>query len=162
MAKGRSKAITVEVKLTGVRETVAALRQLGPDASKEMRVMSGVLADKMVGWIVANANSLDGQARLLAPTVKKLSDRLPAVQVGGTKILLPGHHNGATPVKAYQVLFGANFGATNNWRFTRSHRGKGEKDYFVWVSIEEHQREIDAEFNAGADRVIRKFSDGGA
>ena len=153
----RAKALQINLRLTGARETLAAFRALPKDASTELRVASKELAGQMVGWIVARARSDSAQSALLAPTVRAVSDRVPAVQVGGSRML--ARSSGGT-VAAWRVLFGANFGASR-WPQFRPHRGRGQQDYFIWVSIDEHADEIDKAWNAAADKVIRKWSQGG-
>ena len=157
MPSSTRKPLVISIRLTGARETLAAFRQFPKEASDELRKAAGEIADNMVGWIKAGAAADSRQSRFVAQTTKRMTDRVPVVQVGGTKSITDSQGHRAP---AYKVLFGANFGSSRYPQF-RAHRGKGQPDYFIWSNIEGHQAEIDRRWNEAADRTIAKWSEGG-
>src|SRR5262245_1622492 len=103
MAETR-RGLTMTVQISGVRETLKALKDLPPEASEAMRQASAEIASDMVGWIKSTAASQGRQAQVVAATAKANRDRVPSVTVGGSKRV-------TDTGKAFQLLFGANFGA---------------------------------------------------
>lgn len=160
MARDKRKPITLTLELTGARETLKAFKDLPKDASIELKAAAGQVSQNMVAWVRAALASGDPQAAALVDTVKAVKDRVPAISVGGTKLVA------STRTNAFNLLFGANFGAVT-YRvkgvfpyFTRNHAGKGN-DYYIWASVEAHAAEINNAWNAAAEAVIAKWADGG-
>lgn len=152
--KPRARPLVVNVKIDGLRETLRAFRELPKDASEELRVEAGKIATDMAGWISSAAVADSRQSALLAGTVKVRRDRVPVVEIGGSAKV--GTGTGRNKGRAYQILFGANFGARSFPQF-RSWAGKG-KDYFVFANIEAHEREIEDRYLDATDRIIAKWS----
>lgn len=150
----RSRPLVVDVKIDGLRETLRAFRELPKEASVEMRDEAGKIAQDMAGWISSAASADSRQSALLAGTVKVRRDRVPVVEIGGTAKV--GTGTGRSKGRAYQILFGANFGSRSFPQF-RQWAGKGN-DYFVFKNIEAHEREIENRYLDAADRVIAKWS----
>lgn len=160
------KALTVNLHLAGARETLAALRTLPKDASKELRDASKRIADDIAEKVKTAAVAEGRQARVLARTVKAHRDRVPVVVAGGMTRL--GRHR----VPAYTLLFGSEFGMNRRtgWyareRFRAStgrqykpHRGQQGRWFFPTVEAE--QAEISRQWREAADSVIAKFAAGG-
>lgn len=152
--RSRKAPLVVNVKIDGLRETLAAFRALPKDASAEMRDEAGKIAADMAGWISSAARSDSRQSALVADTVKVRRDRVPVVEIGGTAKV--GTGTGRNKARAYQILFGANFGS-RSFRQFRGWAGKGN-DYFVFTNIEAHEHEIETRYLDAADRVIAKWS----
>lgn len=140
--------------IEGLSATLRAFRELPNDASAEIRDEAGAIATDMVGWVASGARAESRTAARVAGTAKVLRDRVPAMSIGGASKV--GTGTGRQKGRAYQLLFGANFGARTYPQFRRW-AGKGN-DYFVFRQIEAHEREIESRYLDAADRVIRKWS----
>lgn len=151
---GRRAPLVVNVNIDGLRETLRAFRELPKDASAELRDEAGKIAADMAGWISSAARADSRQSALVADTVKVRRDRVPVVEIGGTARV--GTGTGRQKARAYQILFGANFGSRSFPQF-RQWAGKG-RDYFVFSQIEAHENEIEARYLDAADRVITRWS----
>lgn len=145
------RALTVNVRIEGVKETIAAFRKLPKDASKELREKSLDLSTLIANRARVAGMSDSPQSALMAPTVKPLKDRLPAVVVGGSSRV------GRNRVPAYKVLFGAEFGASLP-QF-RPHQGRN--GYWFFPSVEANEAAISRAWLKAADDTIRKFTAGG-
>lgn len=150
----RSKPLVVNVKIDGLRETLRAFRDLPKEASAELRDEAGKIAGDMAGWISSAARADSRQSALVADTVKVRRDRVPVVELGGTTRV--GTGTGRQKARAYQILFGANFGSRSFPQF-RQWAGKGN-DYFVFRQIEAHEREIEERYLDAADRILTHWS----
>lgn len=153
MATGR-RPLIINVEIEGLQATLRAFRELPKNASDELRDEAGEIAASMAGWIRDAANADSRQSALVANTVKVLRDRVPVVSIGGASRV--GTGTGRKKGKAYEILFGANFGS-RTYRQFRPWAGKGN-DYFVFTQIEAHEREIESRYLDAADRVITKWS----
>lgn len=149
-----SKGITVKVRISGVRETIRAFRQLPKDANDELRKRSQAIASDLATKIASAARSSSAQSALVAGTVKAMRDRVPVVQAGGNRKV------GRKRKPAHKVLFGANFGATYLKQF-RPHRAGGTDDYWFFSTVEANEGRIDQEWNAAADEIIHRWGSGG-
>lgn len=142
------KALTLKMKISGVRETIAAFNDLPKTANAELRASALKLAEMLATRERSAATASSRQAALMAPTIKAVRDRLPAVQVGGTKRV------GSRRKPAWKVLFGAEFGSTQYRQF-RPHRGR--QGYWFFPTAEAAGAEIDREWNKAADRILLRF-----
>jgi hypothetical protein len=150
---GRRRPLVINVKIDGLRPLLRAFRDLPKEASDELRDEAGRIAQDMADWIAAGARGESKQAALVAGTTKVRRDRVPVVEIGGASKVGTGS---GRPGKAYEILFGANFGARSFPQF-RSWAGRGN-DYFVFSQIEAHEREIENRYLDAADRVIQAWS----
>jgi hypothetical protein len=144
------RALAIDIKIEGLRETLKAFRDLPKDASAELRTAAGKIAEDMAGWIKSAAALDSPQSALMVPTVKVARDRVPAVTIGGARRV------GSSRAQAYKILLGANFGARSFPQF-REWAGKGN-DFFVFRNIEAHSAEIEERYLDAADRIIRAWS----
>lgn len=142
--------MAVSMKITGLRETLRAFRDLPKDATRELKDANIGISSDLAGKIADAARASSKQSALVAPTVRARRDRLPVVVAGGNKRV------GRNRVPAYKVLFGANFGASRLKQF-RSHRGAGEDDYWFFKTAEDNQPRIEAEWLKAADRVLDQW-----
>lgn len=143
--------LIIRVHIDGLRETLAALRQLPKDASDELRAAALEISKEIAKAAAASGRREGRQAALVAGTVKAQRDRVPVVVAGGTKRI------GSRRKPAYALLFGSEFGA-NVLQQYKPHLGKGS--YWFFRTIEDEQVEIAERWLKAADEVIRKF--GGA
>lgn len=150
-----SQGLTVKIKIDGLRETLRAFDALPPSASNELRNESLQIARKLANNIKRNADG-DRQSRLLSNTVAAKSDRVPTVTAGGSGNVKPIRHHGHKPVKAYQVLFGSEFGAHASWRF-RPRRTTG---YWFYPAVDDMRDEMTRRWLDATDVILRKWTEG--
>lgn len=144
-------AFTVRIQAEGVRETLAAFRRLPKEANRELRKSARELVATLVPKIKAGAQSAPTpQAELAASTVRPLSDRVPAIQAGGSKRV------GRNKVPTWKVLFGSEFGSNSYKQFHHAHTGRSGLWFFPVVETE--AAEVIAAWRKAADAVIRDFT----
>ncbi|MEV6879109.1 hypothetical protein [Amycolatopsis sp. NPDC051128] len=160
--------LVVTVRIDGVREILRAFSVLPKSAQKAIRDHSQALARKLAVKAVVDVSAHGGpQGPNLATTVKAVRDRVPAIQVGGTRKL--GRH--LSP--AWGMLFGSLFGMNgrSGWfsaaryasaagRQYRPHAG--QQAYAFFPLVEAEAPTISREWHAAVDDVVREFSQGGA
>ena len=139
-----------DVDVRGLRETIAAFRNLPKDASNELRDATQQVSRDVAERISRAARASSRQAALMAKTVKARRDRVPVVQAGGATRV------GRNRNPAYKILFGANFGARYLKQF-RPWRAAGTRDYFFFSSVEDMEPEINQRWIATADTVLRRW-----
>jgi hypothetical protein len=144
-------ALTGNVKVDGLRETLAAFRRMPKEASDSLRDRSTELAQLLAGRIAAAARSDSAQSALMAGTVKARRDRVPVIEAGGATSV------GRNRVPAYKILFGSEFGARTLPQY-RPHLGKGS--YWMWATVEANQAEISRAWAKVAEDIQRDFSRG--
>ncbi|MEV0902890.1 hypothetical protein [Actinoplanes sp. NPDC049802] len=144
--------LTVQVRIDGLRETIAALNALPKDASDEIRAAAAELAGKLATAAAAAGRAEGRQAALVATTVRPARDRVPVITAGGARKL------GRNRKPAFKLLFGSEFGSNYYRQFGKVHLSGGS--YWFFETVEAEQAEISAEWLAAADEIIAKF--GGA
>ncbi|MBN9739551.1 hypothetical protein DMP23_00265 [Amycolatopsis sp. A1MSW2902] len=159
-------ALVVKLQLTGAREVLAAFRDLPKEASDALRDASQNLARKLAVKAAADVAAHGGpQGHLVAPTTKAVRDRVPAIQIGGTKRV------GRRLAPAYGLLFGSIFGMNgrSGWYSAARYAGstgrqyrphQGQDAYAFFPVVEQNQAAIAAEWNAAANEIIRSFNRG--
>ena len=145
--------LTIVVEIDGVRETLAAFRDLPKQATDKLRDAAGQIADDLLPGVRSAARSDPSpQAALVASTAKVRRDRIPVLVAGGTKRL------GVNRAPAYKLLFGSEFGADRHKQFHKRHQGQ-EGSWFFPV-VEAEAARISAAWNDAADAIIREFNGG--
>lgn len=145
--------LTITLEIDGVRETLAAFRDLPKQATDKLRDAAGQIADDLLPAVRSAARSdRSPQSALVASTVKVRRDRIPVLVAGGTKRL------GVNRAPAYKLLFGSEFGSVQYDQFHKLHQGQ-EGSWFFPV-IEAEAARISAAWNAAADAIIREFNGG--
>ncbi|GEL17692.1 hypothetical protein [Pseudonocardia asaccharolytica] len=150
--------LTINVRITGVRDTLRAFRELPKDASAELRDRTMVLAQSLAAVARASGMGDTAQSARAASSVKAVRDRVPVVKAGGTK-------------RSSGVIFGSEFGMNrrSGWYARRRYRGsagrqyrphQGAHSYWFFTAIEGEQDRIDRTWNEIADSVIRKWGSG--
>lgn len=161
-----SQALTVSVSTSGVRQVLKAFAKMPKEASDQLRDRSVALSENLARDVAGAARAHGGQAALMAPTVKAVRDRVPAIAAGGSKRV--GRHK--TP--AHALLFASEFGmnrksgwyAAPQYRFSRGRQYAphvGRHSYWFFSTVELHEPEISREWNHAADAIIRAFARGG-
>lgn len=147
-----AKAFVFGVKVSGARETLAAIRKLPKDTVKELRVASKELAGKLAEKAAEAGRAEGSQAAVVARTVRAGLDKVPVVQAGGAKRI------GSRRAPAWTLLFGSEFGSDQYTQFPRSHQGR--QGIWFFPTVEENSAEIAREWRQAADRVIAAFNAG--
>lgn len=155
MATNSRRALVINVQIDGLRETLRAFNKLPKEASEELRLAAMRIADDMAGWVGAGARAESRTAARVAGTIKVRRDRVPVIEIGGASVV--GTGSGRRKGKAFQLLFGANFGSRGAYPQFRAWAGKGN-DFFVFKQIEGHQREIESRYLDAADRIVTAWS----
>lgn len=158
-------ALVVRLRITGVRETLAALNRLPKEASQQLKDRSQKLAGDLAGKIRQAATREGRQAAALAKTVRARRDRLPVVQAGGTRKV--GRHK----APAWGLVFASEFGmnAKSGWyakpryeketgRQYKPHLGR--HSYWFFTTVDDNQAEIATQWREAADEVVRSFEGG--
>lgn len=156
------QTLTVNIHVTGVRETLKAFARLPKAASDEIRDASLALSGKLAVDIASAARASGGQAALMAPTVKAVRDRVPAVTAGGAKRV--GRHK----VSAWRILFASEFGMNkrSGWYAAAQYAGSpgrqypphvGRHSYWFFATVDAHEREISQAWSRVADEIVRAW-----
>lgn len=142
-------AFTVKVHAEGVRETLAAFRRLPKEASGELRKSARELVATLVPKIRAAAYAAPTpQASKVAPKVRPLSDRVPAIQA--TDPVKP------RGIRGHGVLFGAEFGSNQFGQFHHAHTGR--EGLWFFPTVERDADDIVKAWRKAADAIIRDFT----
>lgn len=159
------QALTVNLAIDGVRETLAAFRSLPKDANDQLRERSRKLAEIVAEQAKAAGQAEGKQAALVARTVTARRDRVPVVQAGGTRRL--GRHR----APAFGLLFASEFGMNqrSGWYASQRYRRstgmqyephQGRDGLWFFPTVEAAQPMINREWNAAADEILRAFAGG--
>ena len=168
--------ITIRPNLADYRGLLKALSQMDKESQKALKdeVLS-ISAWTASGIRSAAANApFSKQATAVAVTVKPVRDRVPTVQIGGTKKIpvtrkiTPGN----PAPSAGQLLFGSEFGGERNakdsasafpnggYRFpARSPReGRGNAGYWIFPTLKSMQPEIKKRWFEACNKVMDNWA----
>lgn len=140
--------LVVRIRIDGLDETIRAFNQLPKDANRELRAASVDIAKIFAVKVAEAARGHTDQSAILAPTVRPIFDRVPVVQIGGSRKV------GRNRVPAYKVLFGAEFGSNSLAQFP-PYNGEG---YFFFQEFRQSQDEIGELWFAAADDILRAWA----
>lgn len=148
---GRKSSLTLTVSIPDVRTILKAFKDLPKEASAELRKASLEISKQLaeVSKSYARTDSAP-QSHLLEPTIKAISDRVPAVQVGGSTRI------GSRRTQAFNLLFGAEFGSDQHPQFGRPWNGK--QGYWFFPSVERQEDFIGETWAKAANTVIDNWS----
>lgn len=152
------RTLTLRIQAEGVREALAAFRDLPKEASAQLRDASQGIAEALA--IAARAAShIDEQSAAVGKTVKVVRDRVPAVQAGGSTPVT------STGAAAFMLLFGSEFGADGRFgwyahprygdsagRQFKPHQGTQGRWFFP--TVEAKQPEIMARWHKAVDEIV--------
>lgn len=143
-------SLTIGVQIDGVRETLAAFRNLPKEASDALRDASQELARKLaLSAQRAAAGDSSPQSALLVPTIRAGRDRVPVVQAGGTRRV------GRNRTPAWKLLFGSEFGSNRYKQFGHKHAGR--TGYWLFPTVERERTTIARAWRQAADDVTRAW-----
>jgi hypothetical protein len=157
--------LQIEVRMDGVRQTLRAFRDLGRDASGDLREESVKIATGFVPRMQAAARADGPQSALMAPTVRVKRDRVPSVQAGGGKRV--GRHKKPAGALIYASEFGMN--SRSGWygrvRYRQSrgrqwHPHRGAASYWFHRTADRQMDSVYRQWFAVVDRLIRRWASG--
>ena len=135
------------VQVDGLRELLRALNRADREMSKQIRVASkSIAADVAEGAARRARMSGIPQLAAVAGTYRAVSDRVPAVRMGGAKRVT------SSGASASDIVFGADFGAhrANHPQFPKSPPVKGGRTIY---------REVEARRGGIADAYLDAVED---
>lgn len=160
-----TKSLAIAVHVDGARPILAALNKLPKEASDDLRDGSLKLSRTLARKVRAAGRADSHQAAAVAPTVKAVRDRIPAITVGGNTRVT------ANRATASSLLFGSEFGARRRFgwyaadkyrrsrgRQYRIHLGKGS--YWIYRTIDHNSSTIDKAWLDVADKIVQSFARG--
>lgn len=155
--------ISVRLRITGARETLAAFRRLPKEASAALRDANQQISTDLADKIRAAAEASSPQSAAIAPSIKARRDRVPSITAGGTRLATKQRRRsrGQAKTTAGKLVFGANFGATYLHQFRRHNGGAGQDDYWFFSTVEDNEPRIVREWTEAADRVLTQWGSGG-
>jgi hypothetical protein len=162
-----TKAVSVAVHIDGARPLLAAFRKLPKQASDDLRDGSLRLSKTLAQKIKAAGLADSDQAAAVAPTVKAVRDRVPAITIGGSTRVT------SRRVPASAILFGSEFGARRRFgwysarkyrqsagRQYRRHLGRGS--YWIYKTVDHNSATISKAWLDVADHIVGSFARGGS
>lgn len=161
-----SQALTAHVSTSGVRQVLRAFSRLPKEASEQIRDTSLRLSQDLADDVAHAARARGSQAALMAPTVKAVRDRVPAITAGGATRV--GRHHAS----AWRLLFASEFGMNrkSGWYAAAQYRAStgrqydphvGRHSYWFFKEVERHEGDIERAWGRSADAIIRSFRRGG-
>jgi len=142
MARRSSRISTGTVKIDGLRELNKALREIGPEAEKELRAASKSVAELVANDARAAAHTIGGVAAHVAPSIRAVAGvKSAGVGIGGAR---------------YPMAGGAEFGSYRYKQFKPWRGNSSDAGYFLYPSIRRDADRIVTEYTAALDGVIRR------
>jgi hypothetical protein len=155
--------ISLNVRIDGARETLAAFRKLGKDATKELKDANQQISKDLAGKIQNAARSAGSQSTAVAPSIKAKRDRIPSITAGGNRLATKQRRRsrGQGKTTAGDLVFGANFGSTYLKQFHRKHSGAGDDDAWFFSTVKHHEADMVKEWTDAADKLLTEWGQGG-
>ena len=145
-------SLQVSVRIDGLRQTLAVLNRLGPEANNQVRDKALELSRVLSSRARAAGMAEGRQAALVAGTVKARRDRVPVVVAGGA-----GGRLGRGRARPYELLFGSEFGSDRYKQFGKPHVGRGS--YWFFRTVEDSSEEISTAWARAANEIVRAFTE---
>jgi hypothetical protein len=137
-----SKIRSDTVRVVGLPELSKALKEIGPDAQKELREASKRVAGFVADDARAAAQSLGGVAAHVAPSIK------PVGGVSGAGVAMGG--------ASYPMAGGAEFGSIKYHQFKPWRGNSSDAGYFLYPAIRQDADRIETEFTDAVDDIIKR------
>jgi hypothetical protein len=147
----------VGVKIEGLDSTLRAFNQYGRDANKELRQAAGVHADHLVAMLTTAGNNAGKGAALAAGSVKRKSDRVPAITAGGSRKV----KSSTGKVTAGDVFFGYEFGGGRRPTTRQFPPWLGRVGYWFWPLIRREMPALRRAYLDTLEDLARKWAAGG-
>lgn len=107
-------------EIKGLNQFLRDMRHAPPELSKELRQRAQKIAEPVAADARSRAST--PQARMSAPSIRAVRDRVPVIKAGGGSALVSGTPRRRRP-KAGDVYFGADFGARGLPQFPSKTKG---------------------------------------
>jgi hypothetical protein len=154
------RALEADLQITGLKETLRAFNTYGKDASRELRQAAGGVADQLVPALVLAAGMASPQAALVAPSVKRRSDRVPVIVAGGSRRARPSTRPGRR-VTAGDIFFGSEFGGGRRPATRQFPAWVGTTGYWFWPTVRAHLPRLRREYIRTLDELAARWARGG-
>jgi hypothetical protein len=163
--------VKVTVKVEGLDETLRAFNKYGKDANRELRQAAGAHVDRIVDMLhTAAANSGKGAA-LSSGSVRRKSDRVPALVAGGSVRVRPSRSSTrsfktrpkklSNKVTAGDVFFGYEFGGGARPTTQQFPPWLGKTGYWFWPLIRREMPALRRAYMKTLDELADKWAAGG-
>ena len=154
------RGFDADLTVHGLDETLRAFNRYGKDASKELRQAAGQIADEAVPALILAAGMAGPQAALVAPSVKRRSDRVPKIVAGGTTRARPNTRS-KRKVQAGDLLFGTEFGGGRRPQTTQFPEWVGKRGYWFWPTMRRELPRLRKAYIETLERLAAKWAQGG-
>ena len=154
------RALEADLHVEGLNETLRAFNRYGKEASKELRQAAGQIADEAVPALVLAAGMAGPQAALVAPSIKRRSDRVPKIVAGGTTRARPNTRS-KRKVQAGDLLFGTEFGGGRRPATSQFPEWVGKRGYWFWPTLRRELPRLRKAYIAALDDLAAKWAKGG-
>lgn len=155
------RAIDADLTVDGLQETLRAFNRYGKEANKELRQAAGNLVDHgLIPSLILAAGAASPQAALVAPSVKRRSDRVPVVVAGGSKRVRPNTRS-KRRVTAGDVFFGAEHGGGRRPTTQQFPAWTGKTGYWFWPTVRVQLPRLRREYIRTLDELAAKWARGG-
>jgi hypothetical protein len=149
--------VKVQVQVEGLNETLRAFNKYGKDANRELRQAAGQHVDRIVGMLNTAAANAGKGAGLSAGSVKRKSDRVPALTAGGSRKV----RSSTGKVTAGDVFFGYEFGGGARPTTQQFPPWLGKTGYWFWPLLRREMPALRRAYLATLDELAAKWAAGG-
>jgi hypothetical protein len=154
------RALEADLQIRGLKETLRAFNAYGKDANRELRQAAGGVADSLVPVLVLAAGMASPQAALVAPSVRRRSDRVPVIVAGGSRRVRPSTRSGRR-VTAGDIFFGSEFGGGRRPSTRQFPPWVGTTGYWFWPTVRAHLPRLRREYIRTLDELAARWAQGG-
>jgi hypothetical protein len=149
--------VKVQVKVEGLDETLRAFNKYGKDANRELRQAAGVHVERIIGMLNTAAANAGKGAGLSAGSVKRKSDRVPALTAGGSRKV----KSSTGKVTAGDVFFGYEFGGGRRPTTQQFPPWLGRTGYWFWPLLRREMPALRRAYLKTLDELAAKWAAGG-
>ena len=147
----------VQVKVEGLDSTLRAFNAYGKDANRELRQAAGGHVDRIVEMLNTAAANAGKGAALSAGSVKRKSDRVPALTAGGSRKV----RSSTGKVTAGDVFFGFEFGGGARPTTRQFPPWLGKTGYWFWPLLRREMPALRRAYMKTLDELAAKWAAGG-
>jgi hypothetical protein len=149
--------VKVQVKVEGLDETLRAFNKYGKDANRELRQAAGQHVDRIVGMLNTAASNAGKGAALSSGSVKRKSDRVPALTAGGSRKV----RSSRGKVTAGDVFFGYEFGGGRRPTTQQFPPWLGRTGYWFWPLLRREMPALRRAYMRTLDELAARWAAGG-
>lgn len=154
------RGLDADLEVSGLHETLRAFNQYGKAANRELRQAAGGIADLLVPALVLAAGAQSPQAALVAPSIKRRSDRVPKIVAGGPTRARPNTRS-RRRVTAGDILFGSEFGGGRSPGTHQFPPWVGKHGYWFWPTVRAALPRLRRQYIATLNDLADKWARGG-